>query len=238
MKRSKLFLYQPSGGYRYNSDTIFLADFIRRFKPRGEVLDIGCGVGILGLVLRKEFPVHITAIDKRPAAVRYTLRNFALHGWEIDAIEADVTAWESDRRFDMIVSNPPFYHPNVDRSEDSELNIARYAHHLPLEALIAKVKRLLKPKGRFVFCYDAKQIDAICALASAHKLNVETLRFVHSKIDRPSKLVFVSVRAGSKALTEVLPPLIVFDEHSRYLPEAKQAFVRADTHAVTADETL
>jgi tRNA1(Val) A37 N6-methylase TrmN6 len=235
MKIQKLFLYQPSKGYRYNSDTIFLYDFIRRFRPKGALLDIGSGVGILGLLLKKDFRIDVTAIDKRCDMIAYTCRNFALHGWEVDAVCEDFGTWTSQKHFDTIVSNPPFYHPDVDQSDDSAINVARYAHHLPLETLIKGAKKLLKPKGRFCFCYDAKQIDAICRIAAEAKLNVEALRFVHAKIDRPSKLVFVALRANSKSMTEVLPPLVVFDEHSRYLPEAQAAFNAADTHVITGD---
>jgi tRNA1(Val) A37 N6-methylase TrmN6 len=235
MKAQKLFLYQPTQGYRYNSDTIFLYDFIRRFRPKGALLDIGSGVGILGLLLKKDFRIDVTAIDKRCDMIAYTRRNFALHGWPVEAVCEDFGTWKCTKRFDMIVSNPPFYHPDVDQSDDSALNTARYAHHLPLVTLIKGAKSLLKPKGRFCFCYDAKQIDAVCRIAGEAKLNVETLRFVHAKIDRPSKLVFVSLRADSKAMTEILPPLVVFDEESRYLPEAQSAFEHANTHVVSAD---
>ncbi len=42
-----LLLYQIPNGYRYNSDSIFLYSFIKRFKPKGKVLDVGCGVDFI-----------------------------------------------------------------------------------------------------------------------------------------------------------------------------------------------
>jgi len=41
------------------------------------------------------------------------------------------------------------------------VNIARYSYHLPIDEFIKKVKKILKPRGRFIFCYDAKQVDII-----------------------------------------------------------------------------
>jgi len=48
-----LFIYQEKGGYCYNSDTLFLYDFICKKGIRGNVLDVGCGCGILGLLIKE-----------------------------------------------------------------------------------------------------------------------------------------------------------------------------------------
>ena len=54
-------LYQPQNGYCYNSDTHFLYNFIQlnlaHYKNiQGELLDIGSGSGILGLLVAKNYP--------------------------------------------------------------------------------------------------------------------------------------------------------------------------------------
>jgi tRNA1Val (adenine37-N6)-methyltransferase len=233
-----MFLYQPTSGYCYNSDSIFLYHFAAAFSPRGRLLDVGCGVGILSLLLGRDFGLRITVIDKQKEMVAYAVRNFRLNHLKVEAVHGDFLVWQSSERFDMIVSNPPFYGSGVTQSEDPRLNIARYARHLPLEGFIHQVAKCLKPRGRFVFCYDARQVDQVLATLRAHKLNPEVLRFVHSKIDRPAKLVMIGVRQGSRAMTEVLPPLIVFDAQSRYTEEATEAFVQAGTHSIKGDQAI
>ncbi len=230
-----MFLYQPPTGYCYNSDSIFLYDFIRQFPLKGRLLDVGCGVGILSLLLSRDFGTETVAVDKQPLMCAYAKHNFALNGIDAQVHCVDFADFESEERFDYIVSNPPFYDPNVDQSTDTMRNIARYAHHLPLETLVKNVKRLLKPRGYFIFCYDAKQLDRIMTTLCRYALNPEKIRFVHAKIDRESKLVFVAARQGSKSMCTIQPPLIVFDEKSRYLPEAAQAFKHAATHSIKAE---
>jgi tRNA1(Val) A37 N6-methylase TrmN6 len=230
-----MFLYQPASGYRYNSDSLFLYGFIRRFSPRGRVLDIGCGVGILALLLARDFPVRICAVDKQSSMLAYASRNFAVNGMEAEIIEGDFLETEFEGRFDFIVSNPPFYDPAVTQSRNEHINAARYAHHLPPEALIPKVKRILCPKGHFVFCYDARQIDQIMHLLKTSGLNPETLRFVHSKADREAKIFMLSARIDSRSKCRVLPPLIVFDEKGHYCPEASEIFDIAATWTVRAE---
>ncbi|WP_292656858.1 methyltransferase [Nitratifractor sp.] len=230
-----MFLYQPPNGYCYNSDSIFLADFIRRFRPRGKLLDVGCGVGIISLLIGRDFPVEVHGVEKQPRMLAYARHNFAINGIGFHEIAGDFLEAEIGERFDFIVSNPPFYDPRVTQSREESLNIARYAQHLPLEPFIDRVRHLLKPRGHFVLCYDAKQSDRLLAALRAHKLTPETLRFVHPKIDREAKIVMVQARAGSRSMCRVLPPLITFDAEGEYTPEAAEAFVRAGTHSVKGE---
>jgi tRNA1(Val) A37 N6-methylase TrmN6 len=230
-----LYLYQPTKGYAYNSDSIFLYNFIAGFQPKGSLLDVGCGVGIVSLLLTRDFNVSTTVIDKQKSMLMYAKHNYEINNLEVDAYLGDFIEFSEDKKFDFVVSNPPFYDSAVIQSENEHLNIARYAHHLPILEFIAKVKKVLRPRGRFIFCYDAKQIDRLLHALKENKINPEVLRFVHSKIDRESKLVMISARMNSKSLTKILPPLIVFDEKSSYLEEPKEAFLKANTQSIKGD---
>ncbi len=230
-----MYLYQPPTGYRYNSDSIFLSDFIARLAPRGRVLDVGSGVGIVGLLVARDFPVEMDIIDKQRHMIAYSRHNYALNGLDVVAEVGDFTEVSGERIYDWIVSNPPFYDSAVTQSEDEGLNIARYAHHLPSQDLIQTAKRLLRPRGRLVFCYDAKQVDRVLTELREAKLNPEMIRFVHPKADREAKIALIAARANSRAMLSVLPPLIVFDANDRYLPEAQKAFDRAETHVISGE---
>lgn len=230
-----MFLYQSTSGYCYNSDSIFLYDFIASFKPKGTVLDIGCGVGILSLLLCRDFPLEASVIDKQEKMLMYARHNFAINDLKVNAYSGDFLSFENGEQFDLVVSNPPFYDSEVTQSENTNLNIARYAHHLPIDRFVQQVKKVLKPRGWFFFCYDARQIDRVLKELKTNKINPETIRFVHSKIDRESKLVLVAARMNSRSMTKVMPPLIVFDEKSVYLPDAAKAFERAATHSIKGD---
>ncbi|WP_373030049.1 tRNA1(Val) (adenine(37)-N6)-methyltransferase [Sulfurovum sp.] len=230
-----MFLYQPTSGYCYNSDSIFLYDFISSFKPKGKLLDVGCGVGIISLLLTRDFNIQTSIIDKQEKMLDYAKHNYVLNDLEAQSHLGDFTEWKTDVKFDYIISNPPFYDSNVQQSENTHLNIARYAHHLPIDDFIAKVKKLLKPRGYFIFCYDAKQVDLLLHHLTSYGITVETMQFVHSKIDRESKLVMIAARMGSKSMTKILPPFVVFDEKGVYREKAIKAFERANTNSIKGD---
>jgi len=230
-----LYLYQPISGYAYNSDSIFLYDFVSQFSPKGSLLDVGCGVGIISLLLSRDFPIETTIIDKQKSMLNYAQHNFKLNQLEVTAHLDDFLTHTTEKKFDYIVSNPPFYDENVTQSQNMHLNIARYANHLPIEKFFERVKRLLNPRGRFIFCYDAKQVDTLLYTLKENKINPEVMRFVHSKVDRESKLVMISARMNSKSLMKIAPPLIVFDQNSHYNEEANKAFKKAATHSIKGD---
>lgn len=230
-----MFLYQPTSGYCYNSDSIFLYHFISTFKPKGKLLDVGCGVGILSLLLSRDFNIETSIIDKQKKMLDYAQHNFFLNSLEVNSYLGDFTQFESTQKFDYIISNPPFYDSRVVQSENTHLNIARYAHHLPIEDFVRKVKKLLKPRGYFIFCYDAKQVDLLLYYLTSYGINVETMQFVHSKIDRESKLVMIAARMGSRSMTQILPPFVVFNDEGIYKEQAIKAFEKANTNSIKGD---
>lgn len=230
-----MYLYQPSSGYAYNSDSIFLYDFISKFKPKGSLLDVGCGVGIISLLLSRDFNIETSIVDKQEIMLKYAKHNYLLNNLEVQATLDDFSNFNEKKKFDYLISNPPFYDEKVQQSENEHVNIARYAQHLPIENFISKAKKVLKPRGYFIFCYDAKQIDKLLHALKRYNINPEQMRFVHSKVDRNAKLVMIAARMNSKSMMKILPPLIVFNEENNYNSEANQAFEKAATNSIKGD---
>ena len=230
-----MFLYQPTSGYCYNSDSIFLYDFISSFNPKGSLLDVGCGVGIISLLLSRDFSIETSIIDKQEKMLQYAKYNYSLNKLDVESHLGDFIEMKTEEKFDYIISNPPFYDPRVTQSENRHLNIARYAHHLPIEAFVVKVKKLLKPRGYFIFCYDAKQVDLLLYTLQKQGIKPERLQFVHAKLDRESKLVMIAARMGSKSMMQILPPFVVHDDKNMYSKNAQNVFIRANTNSIKGD---
>ena len=230
----KLFLYQSPNGYCYNSDSIFLYAFAKEFKIRGNILDIGCGVGVITLLLAKEFNAKYYTVEKQEQMYNYAVKNFEINGFCVDAKNCTLQEYKTDVQFDYIVSNPPFYKVDSNQSPNISKNIARYEHHLPLSLLVTKSAKMLKQRGYFIFCYDAWQIDDIMSELKSCNLQPEFVRFVHPKANKEAKIVMIAARKGSKAKCKIMPPLIVFNEDGIYTKEASHAFKDANTHSIKA----
>jgi tRNA1(Val) A37 N6-methylase TrmN6 len=226
-------LYQYEDGYRYNSDSLVLYGFISQFKLKGYVLDVGSGCGILGLLLKRDFTcIHLSQIEIQKAHYLLNEKNAQENGLETEMLLGSFLEFCFDKKFDFVVSNPPFYHEGSKKSENDALKISRYANNLPLEAFCKKVSSVLKPRGSFLFCYDAKQIDLVFAALKNNKFQVETLQFVHSKADKNANLVLIHAKKSSKALVNVLPPLILHDTDGNLAREVACIYEKSQTKSM------
>ena len=226
-----MFLYQEENGYLFNSDSHFLYDFITKFNPKGELLDIGCGCGILGLLTARDFPVTLTSIDKQEKNSFITSKNAQINNLNSHVIKENFITHNFNKEFDFIISNPPYYHDGVSKSENKSLHISRYNTHLPIETFIQKVKKLLKNRGHFIFCYDSSSLSELMSCLKDAKLQIEDIRFVHGTALKPSSLVLIHARKGSKAKLKVHPPLINM-ENKEPTKEVKTIYQKTRTYSI------
>ena len=89
----------------------FFASVVRRdLRVWGaEVLDLGTGSGVCAVVAARRAR-KVVAVDLNPAAVRCALINALVAGLEdkIEVLQGDLFAPVKDRRFDLVLFNPPF----------------------------------------------------------------------------------------------------------------------------------
>ncbi len=227
-----MLLYQPESGYCYNSDSIFLYDFINSFQPQGRVLDVGAGCGVVGLLLaRDNTKVELEAIEKQDVLADYAQKNAKENAIAYKLYRGDFLALQTEQKYDYIISNPPFYPDGVQKSKDTMLTHARYNSSLPMEAFFKKVSQLLKPHSHFIFCYDVTQFGLVCAALDRVKMRVVDVRFVHPKVDRTASLVMIHARNGSKSMLKVHAPLIHFNG-DRLTQEVQKIYKKAKTESI------
>lgn len=234
-------LYQPINGYCYNSDTHFLYNFIcenfKKYKNiKGELLDIGSGSGILGLLIAKEFEkLTLNQCEIQKMFQFFSSKNAQTNYIKTNLYKGSFDLIDFDKKFDFCVSNPPFYHTNVIKSENESLKIARYNDSMPLETFIKKSAEILTNEGKFFFCYDAKQIVEILLILNRYKFNLEALQFVHPNSSKDATLVLIYAKKSSKSLTKIFNPLIVFDDQNNFTKEVEEIYAKTSTYSIKAE---
>ena len=227
-----MFLYQPDSGYCYNSDTLFLYDFIESLSPKGDVLDIGTGCGVLGLLVAKgKTNISLSAVEKQKSFCKLAKINARVNNIELDLMESDFLDIDEEKKYDYVISNPPFYPSGVQKSTNEMLFNARYNVNLPIDQFFQKVVKILKPHSHFIFCYDASQFGDVCVELQKAKMRVVDAVFVYPKIDRDASIVMVHARNNSKSMMKVWKPFIGFEGDS-FSKRASEIYKKASTWSV------
>ncbi len=222
---------QYKGGFRYTSDTMFLWDFALSFIKKGRALEVGGGAGALGLLIARDRDVELTIVEKQEKMAKLCAYNANLNNIAATVENIDFLDFKGGQ-FDYVISNPPFYSSRAQKSENDSMLASRYADELPLDVFLQKSKKLLKPHGEIIFCYDARELQAVISEASKLKGTALThIRFVHAKANKPSKLALFRIKNSSRAHLEIMPPLVVMDG-AAYTDEAKRVFSDAACNSV------
>lgn len=233
-------LYQPQNGYCYNSDTHFLFYFIKenlkKFKNiSGNALDIGSGSGILGLLVKRDYPkLQMHSLEPQEIFQFLTQKNSETNKIETILIKGRIQDISDEASYDIIVSNPPFYPSSVVQSENENIKIARYNDNLPLDEFIPKVAKILNKNGKFFFCYDVKCTFDIIHNLKINGLNIESMQYLHPKKNKKGSLVLVYARKNSNSLLEVLPPLIMF-ENDKIANDINDIYKMCDTYSLKVE---
>lgn len=234
-----MIFYQPIDGYCYNSDThclfYFIIQNLKTFKNvRGELLDIGSGSGILGILVSNYYKhLSLNSNEIQDEFVFLTNKNANINNLSINVYQGDFIMMEFDKKFDIVVSNPPFYPSSVVQSENKNLKIARYNDNMPLNQFIDKTAKILSTKGKFFFCYDVKLLNDIIMCLKENNLNIETLQFLHPKKEKEASLVMIYARKNSKSLLKILPPVVMF-ETEKFSSQMEDIYDLCKTYSIKA----
>jgi len=93
---------------RYDTETL-IEEVVRRFPSPRTILDIGTGSGCIAIALARRLPeASITAVDISSEALVIARQNALRHGVTIEFLQGSYFEAVGTRRFDLIVSNPPY----------------------------------------------------------------------------------------------------------------------------------
>lgn len=212
------------GGYRFvYDDTLFrpgtdtfLLSSLPRLKPGLRVCDLGCGTGLLGILLLQRQPeLCVTGVEIQEAAALLAEKAAAEN-----SLADHLTIRRGDLRevrglfptggFDLVVCNPPYYPPSSGHlAADAPRQTARAEVHCTLDDVCGTASYLLRWGGSFCLVHKPERLtDLLCALRT-HALEPKRLRFVCKTAEDAPSLVLLEGRRGGKPGLSVESPLIL-----------------------------
>ncbi len=160
-------------------DTELLVELaLARVPPEqaADVLDLGTGSGCIAITLALERPrARVTAADRSTAALTVARRNAASLDAPVEFLNSDWFGALAGRRFDLIVSNPPYIpaaDPHLSRGDVRFEPLTALASGMDglddLRRLIAETRAHLRPGGTLLLEHGHDQAAAVRALLQAH----------------------------------------------------------------------
>ena len=90
-------------------ETEELVDWIIKSETNGiTILDIGTGTGCISISLANNKGFIVDALDVSSSALDLAKQNAKQNKVDVNFIEADIFSYVSDKKYDLIVSNPPY----------------------------------------------------------------------------------------------------------------------------------
>ena len=153
------------------TDGVLLGAWATANNPR-RIIDAGTGTGLIALMMAQRYPdAIISAVEIEETAANEAELNFSATEWadRLIIVKGDFARFVSLSKFDLIVSNPPFFTSGYE-SPSTKRAMARHESSLPFSTLLAQSDKLLSEDGTLAIITPADIEDDIIYNSSLHKL--------------------------------------------------------------------
>ena len=212
------------------TDAMVLGALVSEVNDPENILDIGTGSGVLALMMAQRFENAVVyGVEKNPIACELAKQNFGSCSFsskpELFARSFQDYSKESDTKFDLIISNPPFFKSSTPAKGD-ERNMARHQESLTIEELLNGVEELLSLEGSFWVILPPDQAKELVQLESSLHLNkrIEVYGKPGNHVRDVLRLSFKQIEAP------IIGQLIIRDEKGDYTADYKS--ITRDFHGV------
>lgn len=196
----KFAVNQDQCAMKIGTDAVLIGAWTSINNKTFSVLDIGAGTGIIALMLAQRSTAQlIDAIEIDDRAYEQCVDNFEQSVWgdRLFCYHASLEEFvnEIDDKYDLIISNPPFYSENY-KTENNSRDLARFQDAMPFEHLLESVSKLLEENGIFSVVIPFKEESNFRELASKFNLFPNRILHVKGKSDSETKRSLIEFSFG------------------------------------------
>lgn len=189
------------------------------------VLDIGAGTGLLSFIYaQKHHSSIIDSIEIDKEAFEQAKENAAVSRFsaQINVIHGDAKAFSFTKKYDLIISNPPFYEKEI-ISNNQTKNIAHHHSGLLLEELLLIIKNNLSSHGVFYLLLPFKRNEEIKNILLKQNLFVSEIVFVRQSLKHNYFRIMIKGNLKKEDHTEtIIDEISIWDDLQQYTNDFKE----------------
>ncbi len=188
---------------KVGTDGVLLGAWVN-VENAANVLDIGTGTGVIPIMIaQRTEDAKIFGVEIEKAACEQAKANMEQSPWaeRLTAINTSVQDFAkiSEKKFDLIVSNPPFFSGGTFSKNQDKTNV-RHTVKLPHGDLLSAVRTLLSPNGKF--CVKLPLIEGLRLkeLALSYNLHCTKITEVIPRINKQVERLLMQFEKADVAL--------------------------------------
>lgn len=210
-------VYQDDKMFKFSLDSVLLPNFVTLSNKKGKILDIGCGNGIISIILTTRTNNKIDAVE-----IQEDVYDLAVKSIEINKLNNQITLYNQDIKdyanelesdiYDTIVCNPPFF-KNMVSNESSYKTIARHEKTLNLDDIMKIAKKLLKNNGNIAIVHRTERLIDIIDTMKKNNIEPKKMQLIYPRKNNESNMLLIEGTKNGNPGLKVLEPLYIYDEN-------------------------
>lgn len=222
-------IYQDTEMFKFSLDSVLLANFVKINKKHKKLLDIGTGNAIIPLIISSKYEIEIDAVEIQKEVYDLAIKSVKLNNKNINVINADINQYYKTvetEKYDIIVSNPPYFKNNGKslKNQNKNKSTARHEESLSLEQLFKISKKLLKNNGSLYIVNRPERLSEIICLMHLNNIEPKVIKFVYPKIDKDANIVLIRGTKNGKPGLKIEYPLITHNKNNTYTKKTRKYF--------------
>jgi tRNA1Val (adenine37-N6)-methyltransferase len=224
-------IQQDRCAMKVGTDGVLLGAWTSLENNPQSILDIGAGTGLIALMLaQRSAAEQIDAIEIDEDAYEQCVDNFENSPWadRLFCFHASLDEFAEepeDEKYDLIVSNPPYFGPpptppKGEGNISASRNKARFYDSLPFEDLVGYASQLLSEDGELAVVIPFPEEEKVIAFAKANELFPYRITRVRGKAAAPVKRSLLQFLFVEKPIKE--QELILEISRHQYTEEFKE----------------
>ena len=196
-------IFQDKTAMKVGTDGVLLGAWATN-NSGNTILDIGTGTGLISMMLAQRFPEsQIDAIEIDENAYYQAKENFENAPFynRLSIYLTSLQDYKTDKKYDLIVSNPPFFTVN-DLNEFDARKQARQEETLTFSDLLEKTAQLLNKDGLANFIIPHDRMLEFCTIAAENALKVSKTTLIKGNETSPIKRVLLEFSFEQKEIEE------------------------------------
>jgi tRNA1Val (adenine37-N6)-methyltransferase len=218
-------ILQRLNDHRWSLDDLVTAWFAMQqvgAAAPATLLDLGCGIGTVLMLLAWCFPAaHCVGVEAEAVSVDLARRSLTWNGIadRCAVVHGDLREPEvlsAGAAFDLVTGTPPYLPPGTATpSRRVQRGPAHLEYRGGIEVYCLAAARWLGDGGRFVACAAASRAPRVAAAAGAAGLAIARRRDVIPRAGKPALFSVYAMSRGTRSAVVVEPPLVVRDAAGR-----------------------